>query len=154
MRIIRAEPSHIDQIMQLWTEFAEYHQRMDPYYWTVDGGEVKFGDYMLRSMGQEDTQVLAAMEGEVLLGYCLSHIHPRAPLFTEPSVGILSDLAVRAGHRGMGTGSALIEASLAWFRAHGIKRVELRTSAMNAPAIELYRKHGFWVYDHIMTREI
>jgi GNAT superfamily N-acetyltransferase len=154
MRIVRAEPSHIDQIMQLWNEFAEYHQRIDPYYWTVEGGDTKFGDYILSIMSQEDAQVLAAMEGGLLLGYCLSHIHQRSPLFTETKVGILSDLAVRADRRGQGTGSALIEESLAWFRAQGVKRVELRTSAMNSQAIELYRKHGFWVYDHIMTMEI
>jgi GNAT superfamily N-acetyltransferase len=154
MRIIPAEPCHVDQISQLWNEFAEYHQRIDPYYWTVKGGDAKFGEYILSNIGREDTQVLVAVEDELLLGYCLSHIHPRAPLFTETEVGILSDLAVRADRRGQGTGSALIERSLAWFRDRGVKRVELRTSAMNAQAIELYRKHGFWVYDHIMTREI
>ena len=41
-----------------------------------------------------------------------------------------------------------------WFRSRGVKRVELRTSAKNDQAIEFYQKHGFYVYDHMMTREI
>ena len=41
-----------------------------------------------------------------------------------------------------------------WFREQGVERVELRTSAKNGPSIEFYQKHGFRIYDHMMTREI
>jgi GNAT superfamily N-acetyltransferase len=75
-------------------------------------------------------------------------------VFTERAIGILSDLAVREDSRGGGAGGAMVEESLTWLRSHGISRVELRTSAKNGAAIEFYRKHGFWVYDHMMTREI
>jgi GNAT superfamily N-acetyltransferase len=154
MRIIRAEPSHIEQIMKIWNEFARYHQCIDPYYGTVEGGDIKFGEYIIHEMGQEDSQVLVAMEDNILLGYCLAYVHHRAPVFTESSVGVLSDLAIGEEYRGSGAGGALVEASLTWFRDKGVKRVELRTSAKNGPAIEFYRKHGFFVYDYMMTREI
>lgn len=154
MRIIRGDRSHLEQIMEIWKEFVEYHQRIDPYYGTIKGGEIKFGEYILHRMDQADSQVLVATEEDRLIGYCLCYIQPRAPVFTETMVGVLSDLAVKAEFRGGGAGGALVEESLSWLRSQGIKRVELRTSARNDPAIEFYLKHGFWVYDHMMTREL
>lgn len=154
MRIIRANASHMDQIMELWMEYMEYHQRIDAYYGTVEGGHIMFAEYIADRMSRADSLVLAALEGERLLGYCLSYVHRRPPVFTERDIGIVSDLAVRTGSRGGGAGGALLEESMAWLRSKGIRRVELRTSARNEPTIEFYRKHGFWVYDHMMTREL
>ena len=144
----------MDQIMLVWKQFMEYHQRIDPYYGTVEGGNLRFGEYVRERMGREDSLILVAMDGSRLLGYCLCYIQNRPPIFTEAAIGVLSDLAVSEEHRGSGADGALLEASLSWLREKGIKRVELRTSAKNDPAIEFYRKHGFWVYDHMMTREI
>ena len=154
MKIFRGDESHVHQIMEVWKEFMEYHQRIDPYYDTVEDGHLMFGQYIIERISRDDSLVLVAMEGEYLLGYCLSYIHQRPPVFSEKSVGIVSDLAVRKAHRNEGTGGALIESSLGWFRERGVTRVELRTSALNAPSIEFYQKQGFRIYDHMMTREI
>ena len=154
MRIIQANNSHVEQIMEVWKGFVDYHQRIDPYYGARKGAHLQFGEYIKSRMEREDSQVLVAMDGERLLGYCLCYVHDRAPVFAEKEIGILSDLAVNEADRGAGVGGALVEASIAWFRTRGIKRIELRTSAMNVPSIEFYQKHGFWIYDHMMTREI
>jgi GNAT superfamily N-acetyltransferase len=140
--------------MEVWKEFMEYHQRIDAYYGTVEEGYIKFGDYIAERMSRVDSSVLVAMDGDFLIGYCLCYVQRRPPVFTEQAVGIISDLAVREDRRGGGAGGALLEESMAWLRSMGISRVELRTSARNEPTIEFYRKHGFWVYDHMMTREI
>jgi len=140
--------------MDIWKEFMEYHQRIDPFYGTVDQGQRMFGDYIRQRMGRYDSLVLVALENDQLLGYCLNYIAQRPPIFTESTVGILSDLAVSSEHQGGGTSGALVEESMNWFRSRGVKRVELRTSAKNDRTIEFYRKHGFYVYDHMMTREI
>ena len=154
LRIIRADASHMDQIMEVWKEFMEYHQLIDAYYGTVEGGQVKFSEYLTGRMSRTDSLVLVAVEGESLLGYCLCYVQPRPPVFTEQAIGILSDLAVREDSRGEGAGGAMVEEAMGWLRSQGITRVELRTSAKNASAIDFYRKHGFWIYDHMMTREI
>jgi GNAT superfamily N-acetyltransferase len=140
--------------MEVWKEFMEYHQCIDPYYGTSEGGHLKFGEYILERMGRDDSLVLVALDGDRVLGYCLCYVQHRPPVFTEMVIGVLSDLAVSEENRGGGVGGALVESSLAWLREKGIKRVELRTSARNDNAIEFYRKHGFWMYDHMMTREI
>ena len=154
MRIIRAGPGHIEQARRIWVQFAEYHQRIDPYYWTVEGADALFGEYLLGRMADPDSMVMVAVDGERLVGYCLAHVHIRAPVFSEAEVGVLSDLAVDEERRGSGAGGMLVEAAMQWLRERGVRRVELRTSAKNDRAIEFYRKHGFWVYDHMMTREL
>jgi len=140
--------------MVIWKQFMEYHQRIDPYYGTVEGGHLLFGEYIKERMGRDDSLVLVALDGSSTIGYCLCYIQNRPPIFTESQVGVLSDLAVGEEHRGSGAGGALLKAAIVWLQDNGIKRVELRTSAMNDPAIDFYRRHGFWVYDHMMTREI
>jgi GNAT superfamily N-acetyltransferase len=154
MRIVKAEPSHIDQIRRIWNQFAEYHQKIDAYYGTVKDSDILFGDYLLQRMDDKDSMVLAAVEDGEMIGYCLAYVQQRPPVFTERMVGILSDLAVDETHRGAGAGGALLEAAMQWLRERGAKRVELRTSARNGAAIEFYSGHGFWVYDHMMTREL
>lgn len=140
--------------MEVWKGFVDYHQRIDPYYGTTKGAHLQFGEYMKDRMEREDSQVFVAMDGERLLGYCLCYVQNRAPVFIEKEIGILSDLAVNEADRGVGAGGALVEASFAWFRSRGVERVELRTSAKNDSAIEFYQRYGFWVYDHMMTREL
>jgi GNAT superfamily N-acetyltransferase len=154
VKVLRGNESHIDQIMEVWKEFMEYHQSIDPYYGTVKDGHLKFGEYIIERMAREDSLVLVGMDKEDLLGYCLSFIHLRPPVFTEKSVGIISDLAVRRSHKKEGVGGALVESSLEWFRDRGVTRVELRTSALNYPSIVFYQEHGFRIYDHMMTREV
>jgi len=154
LRIIRADATHMDQIMEVWKEFMEYHQRIDAYYGTVEGGQIKFGEYLTGRMSRTDSLVLVAVEGDRLHGYCLCYVQTRPPVFSERAIGILSDLAVREDSRGEGAGTAMVEEAMVWLRDQGITRVELRTSAKNGPAIDFYRKHGFWIYDYMMTREI
>jgi RimJ/RimL family protein N-acetyltransferase len=51
---------------------------------------------------------------------------------------------IHRGFRRVGLGDAMLRAALAWATAHPrVERVELYCYADNAPAIALYRKHGF-----------
>jgi ribosomal protein S18 acetylase RimI-like enzyme len=52
-------------------------------------------------------------------------------------------MLVRDGYRGRGIGSALMEAGIAWSRAHGAHKVVLEVWPHNGAARALYRKFGF-----------
>ena len=52
-------------------------------------------------------------------------------------------MLVRAGMRGRGVGSALLEAGLAWCRERGEPLVQLEVYPHNDAALALYRKFGF-----------
>ncbi len=56
---------------------------------------------------------------------------------------LLEDVIVRPGHRGRGTGSALLRHVLAEARKQGALRVTLLTDAQNERAQALYAKLGF-----------
>jgi len=57
--------------------------------------------------------------------------------------GMIQNIGVVPGHRGLGLGSSLIERSLAGFRMHGVGRVTLEVTADNARAVRLYQRLGF-----------
>ena len=49
-----------------------------------------------------------------------------------------------AGHaQGAGLGSALVQASITWFRDHGARRVRVVTQGRNEAALRLYTRAGF-----------
>lgn len=52
-------------------------------------------------------------------------------------------IAVKAGHRHVGIGSAMIRESFDWARSHGIEKVNLEVFSTNTTAIEAYEKLGF-----------
>ncbi len=57
----------------------------------------------------------------------------------SPELGML----VRADRRGEGVGDALVRACVEWAEGRGAREVVLHVFPHNAPAIALYRKHGF-----------
>lgn len=68
------------------------------------------------------------------------------PLGLAAMVGLASPelgMLVRAGRRGEGIGDALVRACIAWAAGRGAREVVLHVFPHNAPAIALYRKHGF-----------
>jgi hypothetical protein len=57
--------------------------------------------------------------------------------------GMIQNIGVVPGHRGVGLGTCLIERCLAGFRMHGVRRVSLEVTAENAGAVRLYQRLGF-----------
>jgi ribosomal-protein-alanine N-acetyltransferase len=55
------------------------------------------------------------------------------------------NFAVRADIRRQGTGTALLEQTLAWSKSIGAKTVILEVRASNIAAIRFYERHGFVV---------
>jgi GNAT superfamily N-acetyltransferase len=69
-------------------------------------------------------------------------------LFTvSPAEGglvvLLAVLVVRPGHRGKGTGSALLRHAIDFAGANGFTRITLLTDRVNEDAMRFYAKHGF-----------
>jgi ribosomal protein S18 acetylase RimI-like enzyme len=52
-------------------------------------------------------------------------------------------MVVDRGWRGLGIGSALLEAAVGWARGQGLHKLSLEVFAHNTAAIALYRKFGF-----------
>ena len=59
------------------------------------------------------------------------------------SVGMIQNVGVVPGHRGLGLGRSLVERALAGFRMQGLRRVGLEVTVDNARAVRLYQRMGF-----------
>jgi mycothiol synthase len=58
-------------------------------------------------------------------------------------VGMIQNVGVVPGHRGLGLGRCLVERAMAGFRMHGLRRASLEVTVENARAVRLYQRLGF-----------
>ena len=57
--------------------------------------------------------------------------------------GLIQNIGVVSGHRGLGIGSCLLEQALEGFRQHGLRVASLEVTADNSHAVRLYQRMGF-----------
>ena len=57
--------------------------------------------------------------------------------------GLIQNIGVVPGHRGLGLGTCLIEQALEGFRQHGLRVGSLEVTADNCRAVRLYQRLGF-----------
>jgi len=111
---------------------------LDPGQWTMTvEEEVGFIEKALR---EEEMRIflVAEMEGRIV-GISNMQRYEKLP---ERHAAI-SGVSVAKGYRGLGIGTRLIEAMLAWAREKGLRRIELKVFARNSGAIALYERLGF-----------
>jgi GNAT superfamily N-acetyltransferase len=88
----------------------------------------------------EDGLLLAAREGEEILGYACLYWHFSSTQAVETV--LMNDLFVSEGARGRGGGRALIEASAAVARERGAAQLQWSTAPDNHTAQRLYDSTG------------
>lgn len=81
-------------------------------------------------------QIFFVVEGDTVLGTC-------AVLRHSPTECEIAKMAVAPAARGRGLGDLLMEAAVDFAREIGARRVAIVSNTVLAPALRLYRKHGF-----------
>jgi ribosomal protein S18 acetylase RimI-like enzyme len=81
-------------------------------------------------------QIFFVVEGDTVLGIC-------AVLRHSPGECEIAKMAVAPAARGRGLGDLLMEAAVDFARQIGARRVTIVSNTVLAPALRLYRKHGF-----------
>ena len=114
-------PEHVPQIAQL-------EKRCFSMPWTEE---------MLNSQLKDDRhEFIAALDASgKIIGY--------VGMMYVLDEGYISNVAVSPEYRRMGIGDKLIEALCEICRGHDLAFVSLEVRAGNAPAVALYKKHGF-----------
>jgi RimJ/RimL family protein N-acetyltransferase len=96
--------------------------------------------FLQKYIENERSHWLVAIDDNKVVGSCEVKCYERSGIRHMATLG----MSVRRSHRGKGVGNALMTELLAWARDRGdIHRIELWVFARNAPAINLYLKHGF-----------
>jgi ribosomal protein S18 acetylase RimI-like enzyme len=129
MKVREAQPDDADVIAGLLYDFNT--ENAEP---TPSPPELA---QRLRLLMAHDTCVLLADDvGLAVLRFRLS-------LWTRGQECYLAELYVRPGHRGQGTGRALLEAAIAEARRRGADHMDLGTTEDDVAARHLYEKCGF-----------
>jgi RimJ/RimL family protein N-acetyltransferase len=86
-----------------------------------------------------DAAVFVAVDGDEVVGRLSVARDP------HPASAHVADLGlvVAADHRRRGIGRLLLDQSVAWARAAGVRKLELHVFPWNEPAIRLYERYGF-----------
>ena len=58
-------------------------------------------------------------------------------------LGMIQNVGIVPGHRGLGLGAALVLRALVGFRSHGLRTAGLEVTAENSRAVRLYQRLGF-----------
>lgn len=153
MEVFVAEPSHVPEIVEIWKEFMDYHRTIDAYFSRRDDGHVNFEKFVRELIESDDNLVLVGLCEDQIAGYSIAQISTHPPVFEDERFGLISDLAVKEGHRRKGIGEAMLARMLEWFESHNLDRIELRVVAKNKVGYSFWEKHGFKDYVHILYLE-
>lgn len=87
--------------------------------------------------------IVVAEIGSEVAGFVAGRIRVLPPYFGAETIGTISEVFVKESYRRYGVGRRMLTASVKWFQAQGITRVELQVVAGNKDGIEFYRRLGW-----------
>ena len=154
IEVVRAEESHIKDIVKLWWEFICFHTDIEPFFTPTDDATVGFEKEFLRpAMKSEKSLVQIALDGEKAIGYSISKLQD-IPGSKIGRCGYIDHLHVTQDYQRQGIGEQMYEEIIHWFRNQGIKVVQLQLTAKNEIAGSFWRKLGYKDLQHTWYREI
>jgi N-acetylglutamate synthase-like GNAT family acetyltransferase len=109
----------------------------------VSAGAVETHLELVADTPHDGTIIVADLEGAVV-GWI--EIRRERALTLARSSAVVTALAVDAGHRGRGVGTALVLGAEAWAREHGIEQVRVRSRTERTGAHEFFRARSFELY--------
>jgi ribosomal protein S18 acetylase RimI-like enzyme len=113
-----------------------------------------YAEFLHTQLKEEDAVVLVAECAGAIAGYVYAGLEPRSWKELRDLAGFIHDVVVENSYRRTGVAGALVEAAIAWLRAHGAPRVILWTADQNAAAQKLFSRLGFRRTMIEMTREL
>lgn len=142
MNELRIRPARLDDA----ADQASIVQLLDAYAADPRGGGVPLAEAVKARLGpglaaQPMARAWLAFEGTQPVGVCVAFLG-YSTFHARPLLNI-HDLAVRPGHRGRGTGRALLAAAEALARAADCCRLTLEVQDDNLPARGLYESVGY-----------
>ncbi len=151
----RARRDDLDALVALWLALCEHHAELSPQFRLGPEAAQELRRQLADQLGDPDQAcfVADAPEGG-LAGFCTVRVDRAAPILDDPLRAEILDLFVRPARRRAGLGAALLEAALAWLRARGIRRVEVRVLTRNAVGQRFWRAHGFGSFVDVLERAV
>lgn len=153
-----ATPEDAAAIDRLDHESAIHHASVDPERWQAPSLEdVAIHRRHWSNARPRDEALVAVDDDGRVVG--MTELWLRRPSPVPGSamiqhVAVNLGIAVDAGWRGRGVGTALLTAAEAWAREHGATRMTLGLDAFNTGALRLYERMGYQVWGLDMDKPI
>lgn len=148
----------LDALEPLWVAVHRQHRtampELEPYVDEATTWSVRRTLY-LELLAKDRTVLLLASVGEALVGYGLAHVMPVEETWvgdtwcTGPLIGEIESVSVLPAHRGVGIGTALLDALERTLAEQGVLDLVLGVLPGNTQAIRLYERRGYrptWSY--------
>ncbi len=148
MKIVIAQDSHVPGIIEVWEEFALFHEDIDPRYPMVDNVRSGYKEHLREMMAAEDTLVFVALNEGNVVGYSIAQIRKSSPAFQREKYGFIEEMAVKADYRRRGIGAQMLGKIMDWFKSRNIDMIELDVTVANQVGYPFWKKHGFKDYLH------
>lgn len=132
MQIIRADLTHLEQLMPLFDAYRQFYQQ------SSDIAAAR--GYLEQRLSNNEAVVFLALNPEAQ-GFTLLYHHWSSVAMGH--VWLLNDLYVTPTARRQGVAEALLQQAADFARADGAKRIWLRTAVDNRAAQALYEKVGY-----------
>jgi ribosomal protein S18 acetylase RimI-like enzyme len=149
MEIVRAGPDRIPELQALWESLGRHHAEVAPELRDAFGPVRRAEDSwatrrelyegFLREPG---AFALIAEDGPGPVGYAVVSLRGPEETWATGQVAELQTLAVLPGHRGKGTGRALVERMFHELRAAGVGHFTVSVIASNTGAVRFYERLG------------
>lgn len=97
-------------------------------------------DSLAAELAADDHLVLAGTIDDVVVGYAAVHVEP---LRDGTSLGVITDIYVEPGARGVGVGELLADAAVEWCEARGCRGVDGLALPGNRGTKNFFEAHGF-----------
>lgn len=152
MDIVSAEPQHIPEIVEIWKELMDFHERINPIFGRGENGHTYYQDHLRKMMDSDKAQLLVAVDQGSVVGYSLALILEIPPILTYSKRGFISDLAVKAGYRRKGIGTELVARIFEWLDSQDICQIQVQVVCKNEMSYNFWRKQGFEESLYVMRK--
>jgi len=149
-----ASARDLHAVLALWIELTRHHEPLDPLFRLRDGAEAELRELLRAALRDPDARVLLHESGGAPDGLCIVRVDRAPPIYRETERAEITDLGVRAAVRRRGIGRALAEEALAWVRARGVGRIEVRVVSANAEGRAFWRALGFAPFVDVLQRRL
>lgn len=134
IRIEKAAPENIPQILALLYEFAEYEKLLDSFEVTEERLKIAFfGDGKV-------AEAIIVFDGETAIGYAI--FFPYFATFRGQRGIYLEDIYLTTAARGKGVGEMMLKYIAKSAKQCGFERIDFQVLEWNAPAIGFYERLG------------
>lgn len=130
----------------IFAEFVEFHTKLDNCFRKTDSHSDQFIEYIETCITKNNDHVAVAVCDSNIVGYCISKIEHKPPIYPIPTYGFIDNIGVLSGYQKQGIGSLLLKDAMDWFKKNDIKRIECFAATSNSKSTSFWRKMGFKVY--------